>query len=179
MPLNHPACAAPATVKRTNFFEFSLRHSATVGLESADGNAPGLGLLPLVTVFETDKTVRHTQRCFSQALAACTASPFASLAGVTVKGYEIHHGQTQPHPGMAQAGVVAYAALPDGLGWHNAQGHVMGVYLHGLFEDAAAVQALFGAGRTQPVPSLDSVFEGLADYVHSHFESGVLDALIR
>jgi len=38
---------------------------------------------------------------------------------------------------------------------------------------------LFGAGRTQPVPSLDSVFEGLADYVHSHFESGVLDALIR
>ena len=52
-------------------------------------------------------------------------------------------------------------------------------YLHGLFEDAAAVQALFGAGRTQPVPSLDSVFEGLADYVHSHFESGVLDALIR
>jgi adenosylcobyric acid synthase len=26
-----------------------------------DGNAPGLGLLPLVTVFELDKTVRHTQ----------------------------------------------------------------------------------------------------------------------
>ena len=45
--------------------------------------------------------------------------------------------------------------------------------------DAAAVQALFGAGRAQPVPTLDSVFEGLADYVQAHFESDVLDALIR
>jgi len=29
------------------------------------------------------------------------------------------------------------------------------------------------------VPTLDSVFEGLADYVQAHFEPGVLDALIR
>jgi adenosylcobyric acid synthase len=144
-----------------------------------DGNAPGLGLLPLVTVFETDKTVRHTQACFSAALAACTASPFAPLAGVNVTGYEIHHGQTQQRAGLAQAGTMAYAALPDGLGWHNAQGNVLGVYVHGLFEDAAAVQALFGAGRAQPVPTLDSVFEGLADYVQAHFESDVLDVLIR
>ena len=144
-----------------------------------DGNAPGLGLLPLVTVFETDKTVRHTQACFSDALVACTASPFGSLAGVTVTGYEIHHGQTQQHAGMAQASVVAHVALTGGLGWHNAQGNVLGVYLHGLFEDATAVQALFGAGRAQPVPTLDSVFEGLADYVQAHFEPGVLDALIR
>ena len=143
-----------------------------------DGNAPGLGLLPLVTVFETDKTVRHTQACFSETLAACTASPFAPLAGVTVAGYEIHHGQTQQHAGMAQAVSMAYVALPNSLGWHNAQGNVLGVYVHGLFEDAAAVQALFGAGRAQPVPTLDSVFEGLADYVQVHFEPGVLDALI-
>jgi adenosylcobyric acid synthase len=95
-----------------------------------------------------------------------------------VTGYEIHHGQTQLHAGTAQAGVVAYATLPDGLGWHNAQANVLGLYLHGLFEDAAAVQALFGAGRAQPVPTLDSVFEGLADFVENHFEPGVLDALI-
>jgi hypothetical protein len=40
-------------------------------------------------------------------------------------------------------------------------------------------EALFGAGRAQPVPTLDSVFEGLADYVQAHFEPDVLDALIR
>jgi adenosylcobyric acid synthase len=152
---------------------------ALIDPHGIDGNAPGLGLLPLVTVFETDKTVRHTQACFSEALAACTATPFAPLAGVTVAGYEIHHGQTQQHAGVAQAGAVAHVALPNGLGWHNAQANVLGVYLHGLFEDAAAVQALFGAGREQPVPTLDSVFEGLADYVQAHFEPGVLDDLIR
>ena len=152
---------------------------ALIDPHGIDGNAPGLGLLPLVTVFETNKTVRHTQACFSDALAACTASTFAPLAGVTVAGYEIHHGQTQQHADMVQAGIVAHAALPDGLGWHNAQGNVLGVYVHGLFEDAAAVQALFGAGRAQPVPTLDSVFEGLADYVQVHFEPGMLDALIR
>ncbi len=151
---------------------------ALIDPHGIDGNAPGLGLLPLVTVFETNKIVRHTQACFSDALAACTTSTFAPLAGVTVAGYEIHNGQTQQHADMAQAGIVAHAALPDGLGWYNAQGNVLGVYVHGLFEDAAAVQALFGAGRAQPVPTLDSVFEGLADYVQVHFEPGVLDALI-
>ena len=151
---------------------------ALIDPHGIDGNAPGLGLLPLVTVFETDKTVRHTQACFSEALEACTASPFAPLAGVTVAGYEIHHGQTQQHAGMVQVGAVAHVALPNGLGWHNAQGNILGVYVHGLFEDAAAVQALFGAGRVQPVPTLDSVFEGLADYVQAHFEPSVLDALI-
>jgi adenosylcobyric acid synthase len=151
---------------------------ALIDPHGIDGNAPGLGLLPLVTVFETNKIVRHTQACFSDALAACTASTFAPLAGVTVAGYEIHNGQTQQHADMAQAGIVAHAALPEGLGWYNAQGNVLGVYVHGLFEDAAAVQALFGAGRAQPVPTLDNVFEGLADYVQVHFEPGVLDALI-
>ena len=152
---------------------------ALIDTHGIDGNAPGLGLLPLVTVFETDKTVRQTRACFSDSLSACEASPFAPLAGLTVTGYEIHHGQTQQHAGMAQAGVVAHATLPHGLGWHNAQANVLGLYLHGLFEDATAVQALFGAGRAQPVPTLDSVFEGLADYVTAHFEPGVLDALIR
>ncbi len=62
-------------------------------------------------------------------------------------------------------------------GWMKLK-DVLGVYVHGLFEDAAAVQALFGAGRAQPVPTLDSVFDGLADYVQAHFEPGVLDELL-
>ena len=100
----------------------------------------GLGLLPLVTVFDLDKTVRHTQTKFELAVAGSTA--WAALAGVPVSGYEIHHGQTAQHPAMAAAGDVARAVLPDGLGWCNAAGHVMGVYLHGLFEDPAVLHAL-------------------------------------
>jgi adenosylcobyric acid synthase len=100
--------------------------------------------------------------------------PWAALSGVAVQGYEIHHGQTAPHSAMAAAGDVARSVMPDGLAWQNASGNVLGVYLHGLFEDAAVLHALFGAST----PTLDSVFEGLADYIGKHFEPGVLDSLI-
>jgi adenosylcobyric acid synthase len=79
---------------------------------------------------------------------------------------------------MAAAGDVALAVLPDGLGWQNATGNVMGVYLHGLFEDAQVLQALFGAKLDGPVPTLDTVFDGLADYIEQHFAPQVLERLI-
>ena len=182
---------------------------ALIDTHGIDGNAPGLGLLPLVTVFAEDKTVRHTTTRFAADLSAhavgaragglmvpnahksapgpgpnssgvgtAASSPWASLAGVTVNGYEIHHGQTQQHVAMAAAGDVAQPVLPDGLGWQNATGNVLGVYLHGLFEDSQVLQALFGAKLNGPVPTLDTVFEGLADYIEQHFAPQVLERLI-
>ena len=133
-----------------------------------DGAAQGLGLLPLVTEFVRDKTVQSTQTRFLP--AAGTTGPWVRLAGVAVSGYEIHHGQTRA---VAGAATHAVPALPDGLGWCSADGRVLGLYLHGLLEDPAVLQALFGAA----VPTLDSVFERMADYVGQHFEAGVLDAL--
>jgi adenosylcobyric acid synthase len=115
---------------------------ALIDTHGIDGNAPGLGLLPLVTVFASDKTVRHTSTCFA-------------------------------------ADWCAHAVLPDDLGWVNSRGNVMGVYLHGLFEDAAVLQALFGAQLQGPVPTLETVFDGLADFVDAHFEPGVLQDLLN
>jgi adenosylcobyric acid synthase len=149
---------------------------ALIDPHGVDGNAPGLGLLPLVTVFAADKTVRHTRAHFSPQMVAC-AKPWAALAGLAVSGYEIHHGQTHAHAATRAAGNVAVEVLADGLGWQNAAGNVLGLYLHGLFEDAAAVQALCGARCGTPVPTLDSVFDGLADFIALHFEPGVLQAL--
>jgi adenosylcobyric acid synthase len=134
-----------------------------------DGNAPGLGLLPLVTQFEPIKTVRPSHTTLGPVHGAWTA-----LQGVTVSGYEIHHGQTVQHPAMAAAGDLAHTVVP-GLAWQNGSGNVLGIYQHGLFEEANVLRALFGAS----VPTLDSVFDGLADFVEAHFDAGVLDALRR
>jgi adenosylcobyric acid synthase len=150
---------------------------ALIDPHGIDGNVPGLGLLPLVTVFEADKTVKHTTSCFAAIGAGSGTPPWAALAGVQVSGYEIHQGQTAQHPAMAQAGDVAHAVLPDGLGWQNAAGNVLGIYLHGLFEDPSALQALFAHHLSGPVPTLNTVFERLADFIVEHFEPGVLQAL--
>ena len=142
---------------------------ALIDLHGIDGNGPGLGLLPVVTVFDQAKTVRHREAAF-----CAVRGPWAGLAGIEVQGYEIHHGQTAPHSAMAAAGDIAYPVMPDGLAWQNGAGNVLGLYLHGIFEDPRVLQALFGA----LVPTLDSVFDGLAGYIESHFEPGVLPSLI-
>ena len=146
---------------------------ALIDTNCIDGNGPGLGLLPLVTVFEPAKTVRHTQARFGE----LAAGPWATLSGVPVAGYEIHHGQTAQHPAMAKAGDVAREVIA-GLAWQNPRGNVLGLYLHGLFEDPAALQALFGRPGDMPVRTLDNVFDGLADALEAHFAPGVLQALI-
>ena len=58
------------------------------------------------------------------------------------------------------------------IGWQS--GAVMGLYVHGLFESSPAVSALFGQG----VRTLDSVFDGLADFIDQHVEPGFLMRLI-
>ena len=143
---------------------------ALIDPHGIDGNAPGLGLLPLVTVFEPDKTVRRREARFTT-----LAGQWAALSGTEVNGYEIHHGQTTQHPAMAAAGDIARAVMPEDIAWQNAAGNVLGLYLHGLFEDPRTLHALFGAR----VPTLDSVFDGLADYVDTHFAPGVLRSLIE
>jgi adenosylcobyric acid synthase len=140
---------------------------ALIDTHGIDGNAPGLGLLPLVTQFAPDKTVTKTQARFGTVHGAWSA-----LSGVDVTGYEIHHGQTQGHSAMLAGGAVLHEVMP-GLAWQSGDGRVMGTYLHGLLECPAVLQALFG---TQ-VPTLETVFDGLADYIEAHFGPGVLDGL--
>ena len=60
-------------------------------------------------------------------------------------------------------------------GWTNQRGNVLGLYLHGLFEDANALKALFG----NDAPTLEGSFEGLADYVEKHFTPGFLKRLVK
>lgn len=138
---------------------------ALIDLHGVDGNAAGLGLLPLATLFAQDKTVQPT----AFALPALQA-PWQALSGVQVRGYEIHHGQTQLRADM-QAGTShpAHELLP-GLLWQGGNPAVLGTYLHGLFENGEVIHALFGHGA----PSLEQVFDRLAQGVGEWFEAEAL-----
>ncbi|MDO9006434.1 MAG: cobyric acid synthase [Aquabacterium sp.] len=131
-------------------------------------STPGLNLLPLVTTFERDKLLLETQAAFGP-----TTGAWSSLSGTHVQGYEIHHGRTAAR--SAQAGLleILHNDQGDSLGWQ--QGNVMGLYLHGLFESPTAMRALFGI----EAPSLDAVFDGLADFIDQHFSPGTLLNLLN
>jgi adenosylcobyric acid synthase len=135
-----------------------------------DGEGEGLGLLNVHTTFAAQKVVARVKAQFRDDLKG----KWAPLAGTFVHGYEIHNGLTLAGDG----GDSVRPVLGENLGWCNPGGNVLGIYVHGLFEDATALTALFAARLNGPVPTLDTVFDQLADFIDKHFEPGVLDALI-
>jgi adenosylcobyric acid synthase len=122
-----------------------------------DGSADGLGLLPLATAFASSKQTVTTSTRFDS-----LADPWAALGEKALAGYEIRHGRTRTTAPVAEA-------LPGGLGFVD--GPVLGIYVHGLFEQPELVEALFGE---LPRRSLDEAFDDLADAVEEHLDVAAL-----
>ena len=140
----------------------TLQDDGSDSAGSRDGDVDGLGLLGLRTTYRQDKLVADVRtRC-----APGMAGPWQPLAGQRLRGYEIRHGRTEPtatgtpHPGDRPA-----EALPARRGWHR--GPVLGLTVHGLFENPHLVQALLG--RT-PARSLDTAIDDLTDAVVPHLD---------
>jgi adenosylcobyric acid synthase len=148
--------------------------------QGVDGEAvdevAGLGLLPLRTRFETTKLLRRTHARFETG-PRMVSSGWSALAGLAFDGYEIRHGRTDADAGVdtdadARATIALRSASAEPIGWQR--GNVLGLCAHGLFESPAVMRALFGA----EVRTLDSVFDGLADFIDRHFDAGVLASLV-
>jgi adenosylcobyric acid synthase len=135
-----------------------------IDTHGVDGNAQGLGLLPLSTRFEPEKLLRETD-----AQWGAVHGPWAALAGLSFAGYEIRHGRTESRINLPAA---LRNAEGEPIGWQ--QGSVLGAYAHGLFESPEMLRALFGSD----VRSLDAVFDGLADFIDVHFQPGSLMNLL-
>ena len=105
--------------------------SDPMGIEQK-GTLPGLGLLPVQTLFTGEKT--RTRR-----RAVCTAGPFA---GAALTGYEIHMGKTS-------GDAAPFCRFENGDEDGAVSGAVFGTYLHGLFDSGALVEKLaeYLAGR--------------------------------
>jgi adenosylcobyric acid synthase len=123
-----------------------------------EGAAVGLGLLDVSTSFAP---LKRTQGC--AAAFPPMDRPWAWLASAKVDGYELHHGVTTAGPGVVPV-------LRDGLGF--GAGNVLGIYLHGVLEDPAVLNAFSGSSP----PSLDSVFDRLADAIDVHVDRAWLEA---
>ena len=86
------------------------------------GSMDGLGLLPVKTAFDVQKTQRQTEGVFEN-----IGGIFAPLNGLAFKGYEIHMGQS-------------------GDGAHVLQnGNVYGSYIHGIFDENGIAETIVRA----------------------------------
>ena len=99
------------------------------------GAVRGMGLLPVTTVFTPEK--RRTRITGT----VCGMPPrWHTLAGLVVKGYEIHMGDTLYHADCGTdtaaegGGSAPFCILEDGRADGCAVGRVFGTYLHGLLE---------------------------------------------
>lgn len=122
----------------------------------------GLGVVPIRTKLGADKQVHRTRQRFCPDLA----SPWRSLSGLEVDGYEVHYGVTTALSPLEPAFV-------DGSG--IVAGSILGVYLHGLCEDPAVVEALVGV---RPRRSLDEVLAGLARLAERHLDMEAVVAML-
>lgn len=87
-------------------------------IESDKGQIDGIGLLDVTTGMDLEKT-----------LQLATATHLSS--GLTTKGYEIHHGQTE----LGSSEVLIKRSDGEIIGVKSNIGRTWGTYLHGIFDD--------------------------------------------
>ncbi|MFF0255244.1 cobyric acid synthase [Micromonospora zamorensis] len=143
-------------------------------VESRQGSAPGLGLLPIEITFDPRKTVRQ--------------SVGTAYGGLPVRGYEIHHGYVS-HTDPTLAPLLTG---DDGVGEGAVLGAVHGTHWHGAFESDGfrrwfLTEAARLAGRTgfrvAPATSFAAARERsldlLGDLVEEHLDTDALWRLIE
>ena len=147
--------------------------------ESQVPEAAGLGLLDMEVEFEKEKrTVQAT------ATVECGTGWPEKLSGTRVDGYEIHTGRNSYGP-EAQPW-LRIGGETDGV--MNAQGNVLGTYLHGLFDDgrlfatiADRIRELRGdAGKEQQPVSMEEFREKEFDRIAAIVRESVdMEAVYR
>ncbi|MGX2039372.1 cobyric acid synthase [Methylocaldum sp. MU1018] len=138
-----------------------------LGLESEAGTCSGFGWLEMATVLEPEKRLRNVRGELM-------------LENAPVTGYEIHAGVTKG-PALENP----FARLKNrNDGACSEDGQIMGTYLHGLFESAAATDAILRwAGLTEPeTPDYAAIREAeidrLADAVAAHLNMNTIERML-
>lgn len=114
-------------------------------VESGLGTQPGLGLLNTITRFAQDKITTQVNATMSGELP----SWLAAAAGLPVRGYEIHMGETVLQEGCCTAMTLQKNGCSVADGAVTADGLAFGTYLHGLFDSDAFTRAVVNGLRAR------------------------------
>jgi adenosylcobyric acid synthase len=98
------------------------------------GSVSGMGLLPVVTRFQAEKTRTKTEGKIKK-----IDGMFSPLADKKISGYEIHMGKTEPTNSVVCN--FSYIGNKDD-GYYNK--NVIGTYLHGIFDETDFRRAFIG-----------------------------------
>lgn len=128
------------------------------GEDGTPGSMAGLGLLPVQTVMQADKTT-----CIRSAQLP---------SGVRFSAYEIHMGHTE-----TMQSLQPFAVLEDGTPEGACLGRVSGTYLHGALETPEVASALFGT-ITSRTHSKGQQYDALADWLEAYSSPHALAALL-
>ena len=127
-------------------------------IESKKRSVQGLGLLPITTVMAREKTLMW-------------AEGIHLPSGLKVRGYEIHHGQTEGMP------LIPVVLREDGqvVGTEMRERRAWGTYLHGIFDTdefrrwfidgLRSRRSLPSLGKVCAVYDLEPAYERLAEVV--------------
>ncbi|MGI3784573.1 MAG: cobyric acid synthase, partial [Janthinobacterium lividum] len=175
--LDRAARDAPVLGVCGGYQMLGLRVEDPAGVESEAGTAgevDGLGLLPVVTRFEREKSLGR---------------PAGSWRGHAVEAYEIHHGRAARVGGRD---TTTFPEPAEGFldGWRS--GSTWGTVWHGAFENdgfrrAWLAEAAVAAGSTwTPTPGApaygarrETMVDALADAVEEHLDVDLLLAGTR
>jgi len=138
-----------------------------LGLEGPAGTSPGLGLLEMTTELRAHKQLHNV-------------SGTLAFAAANVRGYEIHAG-ISTGPALRRPAVFLFDR-DDGA--RSADGQVLGTYLHGLFDEAPACDALLAWAGLPAARSPDHravrehQLDRLADALEHHLDLAAVIALL-
>jgi adenosylcobyric acid synthase len=142
------------------------------GVESALGEASGLGFLPIATRFHQDKALYQIEAIHE-------------ASGLPVRGYEIHMGDSRPlrpTPPFVRIRARNGAAVELLDGAIASNGRVWGCYVHGLFDNADFRRRFLDEVRVAfelPTPATitsarDNPYDRLADGFATHLDMELL-----
>jgi adenosylcobyric acid synthase len=129
-------------------------------VEGVEGSGDGLDLLAVSTTLEREKQVKAIARSLPTFPA-----PWEWMSDQWVTGYEIHHGVTT---------ALGDLSMSDERLFFGA-GNVLGVYFHGVFENAGVLEAFTGHSKGDR----ESSFELLADTIEEHVDTSFLKACLE